>query len=40
MVARKLSDGEIQVLELKSDARLAYVRAMQALEPTGVWEKL
>jgi integrase len=35
-VANKLSEGEVKVLELKSEDRLAYVRAMEALKPTGV----
>ena len=35
-VANKLSTGEINVLTLTSDDRLAYVRAIEALKPTGV----
>jgi len=36
IVATKLSTGEINVLTLTSDDRLAYVRAIEALKPTGV----
>ena len=35
-IATKLSEGELKVLELTNEARLAYVRAVQALEGTGV----
>ena len=35
-VANKLSTGEVNVLTLTSDDRLAYVRAIEALKPTGV----
>jgi len=35
-VASKLSAGELNVLTLKNEDRLSYVRAMQALQPTGV----
>jgi integrase len=35
-VASKLSTGELDVLTLKSEDRLAYVRAIEALRPTGV----
>ena len=35
-VANKLSTGEINVLTLTSGDRLAYIRAMEALKPTGV----
>src|ERR1035437_8769561 len=35
-VANKLSTGEINVLTLTSQDRLAYIRAMEALKPTGV----
>jgi integrase len=34
--AAKLSEGELNVLDLKGEARLAYVRATEALKPTGV----
>jgi hypothetical protein len=34
--AAKLSQGELSVIDLKGDARLAYVRALEALKPTGV----
>lgn len=33
---QRLSAGEVNVLSLSSHDRLAYVRAMQALKPTGV----
>ena len=36
MVANKLSAGELDVLTLKNEDRLSYVRAMQAIKPTGV----
>jgi hypothetical protein len=36
MVATKLSTGELDVLTLTSNDRFAYVRAVQALKPTGV----
>ena len=35
-VANKLSTGEIDVLTLTSHDRLAYVRAMEAIRPTGI----
>jgi len=35
-IATKLSQGELNVLELKNEDRLSYVRAKVALEPTGV----
>ena len=35
-VATKLSTGEVNVLTLTSDDRLSYVRAIEALKPTGV----
>jgi len=35
-VANKLSNGEVDVLTLSSGDRLAYVRAIEALKPTGV----
>ena len=35
-VANKLSTGELDVLTLTSTDRLAYVRAVEALKPTGV----
>lgn len=35
-VANKLSTGELDVLTLTSDDRLAYVRTIQILKPTGV----
>lgn len=35
-VANKLSTGEINVLTLTSQDRLAYIRAIEALKPTGV----
>ena len=35
-VAKKLSEGELKVLDLTGDARLSYVRAMQALQPINV----
>ncbi|MBI1178405.1 tyrosine-type recombinase/integrase [bacterium] len=35
-VATKLSQGELNVLELKNEDRLAYVRAMAALQPAGI----
>lgn len=34
--ATKLSQGELNVLDLTGEARLAYVRAVQALKPTGI----
>ncbi len=34
--ANKLSTGEVNVLTLTSENRLAYVRAIEALKPTGV----
>ena len=36
MTANKLSAGELDVLTLTSQDRLAYVRAVEALKPTGV----
>ena len=35
-VANKLSTGEVNVLTLTSGDRLAYIRAIEALKPTGV----
>jgi hypothetical protein len=35
-VANKLSTGEVNVLTLTSHDRLAYIRAIEALKPTGV----
>ena len=35
-VANKLSTGEVNVLTLTSDNRLSYIRAIEALKPTGV----
>ena len=35
-VATKLCEGELNVLTLKNEDRLAYVRAVEALKPTGV----
>ncbi len=35
-VANKLSTGEVNVLTLTSSDRLAYIRAIEALKPTGV----
>ena len=35
-VANKLSTGEVNVLTLTSQDRLAYIRAIEALKPTGV----
>src|SRR5687767_12707177 len=35
-VATKLSEGELSVVELKGEDRLAYVRAMAAIANTGV----
>jgi integrase len=35
-IANKLSTGELDVLTLTSDDRLSYVRAVEALKPTGV----
>lgn len=35
-IATKLSEGELNVLTLRSEDRLAYVRAVEALKPTGV----
>ena len=35
-VANKMSTGELNVLKLTSDDRLAYVRAMEVLKPIGV----
>jgi len=35
-VANKLSTGEVNVLTLTSDDRLSYIRAIEALKPTGV----
>ncbi|MBI1178426.1 hypothetical protein GC207_13405 [bacterium] len=35
LVATKIARGELDVLELKSDDRLAYTRAMQLLRPAG-----
>ena len=34
--ATKLSEGELNVLELKGDIRMAYARAVEMLRPTGV----
>jgi integrase len=34
--ATKLSEGELNVLELKGEARMAYARAVEILRPTGV----
>jgi len=34
--ARSLAHGELDVLTLRSDDRLSYVRAVQAVESTGV----
>src|SRR3989442_6456400 len=34
--AARLAQGEMDVLQLKSQDRVAYVRAVQALQPTGV----
>jgi integrase len=34
-IASKLSAGELNVLELRNEDRLAYVRAVEALKPTG-----
>src|SRR5688500_2619399 len=34
--ATKLSQGELNVLDLTGEARLAYVRAVEALKPTGI----
>jgi hypothetical protein len=34
--ANKLATGELDVLTLKTDDRFAYVRAVEALKPTGV----
>jgi integrase len=36
VVANKLSTGEVNVLTLTSDDRLSYIRAIEALKPTGV----
>src|ERR1700730_10378201 len=36
IIANKLSTGELDVLTLKSEDRFAYVRALEALKPTGV----
>ncbi|MBI3415069.1 MAG: site-specific integrase [Verrucomicrobia bacterium] len=35
-IATKLSQGELNVLSLRNEDRLAYVRAVEALKPTGV----
>ena len=35
-VANKLSTGEVNVLTLTSGDRLSYIRAIEALKPTGV----
>ena len=35
-IASKLSAGELNVLELRNEDRLAYVRAVEALKPTGI----
>jgi integrase len=35
-VANSMAQGELDVLELRSEQRMAYVHAMNALEPTGV----
>ncbi len=35
-IATKLSEGELRVIELKNDDHFAYVRAQQALAPTGI----
>ena len=35
-VASKLSEGELNVLELRNEDRLSYVRAIEALKPLGV----
>jgi len=35
-VANKLSEGEVNVLTLTSGDRLSYIRAIEALKPTGV----
>jgi integrase len=35
-VATKLSEGELNVVELKGKDRLAYVRAVEAIKPTGI----
>jgi exonuclease VII small subunit len=34
--AENLAQGELDVLTLRSDDRLSYVRALKSLEPTGV----
>lgn len=34
--ARSIANGELDVLTLRSDDRLSYVRALEALRPTGV----
>jgi exonuclease VII small subunit len=34
--ARSLANGELDVLTLSSDDRISYIRAVQALEPTGI----
>jgi hypothetical protein len=34
--ARNLANGELDVLTLRSDDRLSYVRSLEALKPTGV----
>ena len=36
IVATKLSEGELNVLTLRNEDRLAYVRAVEALKPSGV----
>ena len=35
-VASKLSQGELNVLELRNEDRLSYVRSIEALKPLGV----
>jgi len=35
-IANSMSQGELDVLELRSEQRMAYVHAMKELEPTGV----
>ena len=35
-LATALSAGELNVVELKGDARLSYVRSTEILKPTGI----
>jgi hypothetical protein len=34
--ARSIANGELDVLTLRSDDRLAYIRSIETLKPTGV----